>query len=92
MMPPDDLQQSIRSIRDQVTTHLAGRSGTWLASFAELVDIAEDRGVPIVGLQPVLTSLLDPDAHGEVLEDGQREALIDALVGRWAATQFPEHP
>ena len=67
--------------------HLSRRSGTWLASFAELVATADDSGVPISGLQPVLASLLGPDADGEVLEQEQRKVLIDALVGRWAATR-----
>jgi len=90
MMPRQNLQQSVRYIRDQVTTHLAGRSGTWLASFAELVAVADDRGVPIAVLQPVLDDPLGPDGDGEVLEHEQREALIDALVGRWAASDYLE--
>jgi hypothetical protein len=73
------------SARDQVRTHLAGRSGTWLASFAELVDVAVDSGVPIGRLQARVIGLLGPGAEGEVHEPGNREALVDALVGRWAS-------
>ena len=51
--------------------------------------MAEDSGVPIAGLLPVLTSLLGPDRDGEVLDHEEREVLIDALVGRWAATRTP---
>ncbi len=87
-MPWEDLQECVRQIRDQVTNHLAGRSGTWLASYAELAAAAEDRGVPMAGLQPAITDLLGPDADGDVLEHEKREVLIDALVGRWAATEY----
>ncbi|MEA2190799.1 MAG: hypothetical protein QOI73_920 [Solirubrobacteraceae bacterium] len=87
-MAQEDLQECVRHIRDQVTAHLAGRSGTWLASYAELAAMAEDRGVPMAGLQPDITDLLGPDADGEVLEQEKREVLIDALVGRWAATEY----
>jgi hypothetical protein len=50
--------------------------------------MAADSGVPVAALQPVLTSLLGPDGDGEVLDHEEREALIDALVGRWAASRF----
>jgi hypothetical protein len=86
--PADDLQRAIAFIRDRVDAHLSGRSGTWLASYAELVAMAEDSGVPVAALQPVLTSLLGPEGDGEVLDQEEREALIDALVGRWAASRF----
>ena len=84
------MQRTVAVIRDQVDTHLSGRSGTWLASFVELVAVAEASGVPIGGLQPVLTSLLGPDADGEVLDHEERKVLIDALVGRWAAIRYRE--
>jgi len=86
----DDLERAVAFIRGRVEAHLAGRSGTWLASYAELVAMATDSGVSVSALQPVLTSLLGPDAAGEVLDDEEREALIDALVGRWAASRFPD--
>ncbi|MDX6691346.1 MAG: hypothetical protein QOG15_2803 [Solirubrobacteraceae bacterium] len=70
-------------IRDQVKTHLAARSGTWLASFAELVVSAAESGVPVGPLQTHVSRLRGPGADGEVHDDGEREALIDALVGRW---------
>jgi hypothetical protein len=76
----DDLQRTVASIRDQVDAHLCGRSGTWLASFAELVAMAGDGGVPVGGLELLLTGL-----RGEGPGREHREALIDALVGRWAA-------
>ncbi len=88
--PDDDLQTSIAFIRDRVRAHLSGRSGTWLASFIELVAMAEESGVPIGSLQPVLDSLLGPDADEEVHDQAKREALIDALVGRWAAARYRE--
>jgi hypothetical protein len=50
--------------------------------------MAEDSGVPIAGLQPVLAALLGPDGDGEVVDHEQRAALIDALVGRWAASRY----
>jgi hypothetical protein len=50
--------------------------------------MAEDSGVFVAPLQPVLTGLLGPDGAGEVLDHEEREALIDALVGRWAATRY----
>jgi hypothetical protein len=87
-MTREEMNQAIRSIHDQVATHLADRSGTWLASFAELVAMAGDSGVPTGGLQPVLDRLLGRDAAGEVLEHEERRALVDALVGRWAATCY----
>lgn len=80
-------ERTVEFIRDRVHAHLAGRSGTWLASFAELVAMAEESGVPTAGLQPVLTIYLGPDADGEVLDPEKREALIGALVGRWAAAR-----
>jgi hypothetical protein len=86
--PKDDLQRAVAFIRDRVDAHLSDRSGTWLASFGELVLMAEESGVPIAALQPALTSLLGPDGDGEVLDQEEREALIDALVGRWAATRY----
>ncbi|MDX6688851.1 MAG: hypothetical protein QOG15_308 [Solirubrobacteraceae bacterium] len=91
MMEGHDRHRPIRLIRDQVATHLADRSGTWLASFAELVATAGDNGVPIGTLQAYVTSLLGPSAQGEVHEDDAREALIDALVGR-SASITPEDP
>jgi len=86
-MSDDDLQRTVASICDLVDAHLASRSGTWLASFTELVAMAEDSGVPTRPLQPVLLSLLGPDAS-EVLDDEHREVLRDALVGRWAARRY----
>jgi len=83
-----NLERTVAFIRDRVHAHLSGRSGTWLASFAELVAMAEESGVPTAGLQPVLTSHLGSDADDEVLDQEQREALIDALVGRWAAARY----
>jgi len=80
----------IASVRDQVDTALSSRPGTWLASFAELVAMADDSGVPVRGLRSVIDGLLGPDAAGEVLDQEQREALIDSLVGRWAATRYLE--
>ena len=82
-----DLDRTVAFIRDRVHAHLSDRSGTWLASFAELVAIAEESGVP-TGLQPALARHLG--AHGEVLDQEEREALIDALVGRWAAARYRE--
>ena len=83
-----DLERTVAFIRDRVDAHLAGRSGTWLASFAELVAMAEESGVPTAGLQPALTSHLGCAADGEVPDQEQREGLIDALVGRWAAARY----
>ena len=85
-----NLDRTVAFIRDRVHAHLSGRSGTWLASFAELVAMAEESGVPTAGLQPVLTSLLGSAADGEVLDQEERAALIDALVGRWAAARYLE--
>jgi len=86
--PEDDFQRTIAAIADQVDAHLSGRSRTWLASFAELVATADESGVPMRGLAPAIDGLLGPDANGHVLEQEEREALIDALVGRWAATRY----
>jgi hypothetical protein len=86
-MSADDLQRTVAFIGERVDAHLRSRSGTWLASFAELVAMAEDSGVPTGPLQPVLRSLLGPDAS-EALDDEQREVLRDALVGRWAASRY----
>ena len=86
-----NLERTVALLRDRVHAHLAGRSGTWLASFAELVAMAEECGVPTAGLQPVLDSHLGADADGEVLDQEEREALIDALIGRWAAARYREH-
>jgi hypothetical protein len=83
-----NLERTVTVIRDRVHEHLSGRSGTWLASFAELVAMAEECGVPTAGLQPVLASHLGSDADGDVLDQEDREALIDALVGRWAAARY----
>ena len=85
-----NLDRTVAFIRDRVHAHLSGRSGTWLASFAELVAMAEESGVPTARLQPVLTSLLGSAADGEVLDQEERAALIDALVGRWAAARYLE--
>jgi hypothetical protein len=81
------MERTVALIRDRVLAHLSGRSGTWLASYAELVAMAEESGVPTGGLQPVLTSHVGPDADAEVLDQEDREALIEALVGRWAAAR-----
>lgn len=86
-----NLDRTVAFIRDRVHAHLSGRSGTWLASFAELVAMAEESGVSTSGLQPILTSHLGAAADGEVLDQEEREALIDALVGRWAAARYREH-
>ena len=51
--------------------------------------MAADSGMPVAGLQPVLTNLLGPDGDGEVLDDEEREVLIDALVGRWGSHPLP---
>ena len=75
----------VSAIRNQITTRLAGRTGTWLASFAELVAVADDAGVPVGALQTHVTSLLGSCADGEVHDDEDRAALIDALVGRRAS-------
>jgi len=85
-----NFERTVAFIRDRVHAHLSGRSGTWLASFTELVAMAEESGVPTGELQPVLTDHLDPDADGEVHDGEKREALIDALVGRWAAARYRE--
>jgi len=52
--------------------------------------MAEESGVPTAALQSVLASHLGPDADGEVHDQEVREALINALVGRWAAARFRE--
>jgi len=85
-----NLERTVALIRDRVDAHLSGRSGTWLASFAELVAMAEESGVPTAGLQTVLANHLGADADDEVLDQEAREALIDALVGRWAAARYSE--
>jgi len=85
-----NFDQTVAFIRDRVQAHLSGRSGTWLASFAELVAMAEESGVSTAGLQPALTRQLGAAADGGVLDEAEREALIDALVGRWAAAQYRE--
>ena len=84
-------QRAVGFIRDQIQAHLAGRTGSWLASFAELVDMAADRGAPMGDLATNVTALLGPGADGEVDDDVDREALIDALAGRWASIA-PEDP
>ena len=81
-----DLLRAASLRRDDVDAHLSGRTGTWLASFAELVLLADDRGVRVAALQPELDRLLGLDDDGEALEQDTRDALIDALVGRWAAS------
>ena len=53
-----DLERIVDAIRDQVDTHLAGRSGRWMVAFAELVIIAADKGVPVSGIHPTVTRLL----------------------------------
>ena len=83
-----NLDRTVAFIRERVHVHLAGRSGTWLASFAELVAMAEERGVPMAGLQPLPTSQPGSDANEEGFDMEEREALIDALVGRWAAARY----
>jgi len=85
-VPTDDLRRAATLLKDEVEAHLSGRTGTWLASFAELVLVAQQRGVPVSALQPELDRLLGPDADGEVLEQDKRDALVHALVGRWAAS------
>ena len=81
-----DLLRAVSLRRNDVEAHLSGRTGTWLASFAELLLLADDRGVCVAALQPELDRLRGPDDDGEVLEQDTRDALIDALVGRWAAS------
>lgn len=85
-----DLERIVALIRERVLADLSGPADTWLASFAGLVATAEESGVPTAGLQSVLTSHPGPDADGEVLDQEKREALIDALVGRWAAARYLE--
>ncbi len=52
--------------------------------------MAEESGVSTDALQPVLTRHRGSDADGEVLDEEVREALINALVGRWAAARYRE--
>jgi hypothetical protein len=85
-MSRDDLLRAASILGIEAEVHLSGRAGTWLASFAELVLVAEVRGVSVAALQPELDRLLGPDADGEVFDQDTRDALIDALVGRWAAS------
>jgi len=88
MMEPSaelNLGQNVDAIRDLIDAHLAGRSGTWIASFAELMAIADDRGVPIFAMQPTVTRRLAREGDGEQDDAAGREALKDALIGRWAA-------
>lgn len=80
-----DIDQNVDAIRDLIDAHLAGRSGTWIASFAELMAIADDRGVPIFAMQPTVTRRLAREGDGEQDDAAGREALKDALIGRWAA-------
>ena len=85
-MSTDDLLWAISRRGNEAEAHLSGRTGTWLASFAELVLVAGDGGVSVAALQPELGRLLGPDADGEVVEQDKRDALVHALVGRWAAS------
>jgi len=85
-VPADDLPRAAALLGTDVEAHLSRRTGTWLASFAELVLLAEARGVSVAALQPELDRLLGPDADGDVLDQDKRDALVHALVGRWAAS------
>lgn len=83
------LHLQLPAIRERVDAHLAGRSETWLSSFAELVTVASDDGVPVAAIQPAVTRLLGDDS---VVDVDERKALIDALIGRWAAYVVSRHP
>ena len=80
-----NIGQNVDAIRDLIDAHLAGRSGTWIASFAELMAIADDRGVSIFAMQPTVTRRLAREGDGEQDDAAGREALKEALIGRWAA-------
>jgi len=80
-----NIGQNVDAIRDLIDAHLAGRTGTWIASFAELMAIADDRGVPIFAMQPIVARRLAQEGDGEQDDAAGREALKDALIGRWAA-------
>lgn len=85
MTAGEDIDRAICVLREHIQMYLVGRSGTWLASFAKVVAIAVDSGAPVGNLAAHVTHLLGPDAVGEVHEDEDREALVDALAGRWAS-------
>ena len=50
--------------------------------------MAHESGVPTADLQPVINHHLRSAADGAVLDQNDRDALIEALVGRWAAAQY----